>query len=235
MYDNPKITFSESLNKARKVELEDTETKNSTRLQAKGAVVGEISPMSKLQQQVAQLTTLVKSAHVGSKKSFFSKGGPKRNENQNNNVPNKEPKGDVRTQSKGPETGPQGPFEPGQRPIQCYKCKGWGHPRCLCPSRLNFMRGECEAKSSPTTGKIGNNHPTCASSTDSIISKTSQLTQRYHNPDPLIRLIGPSNEAIVSVDGHEYPALIDSGAQLTQMSLSLVKTEATYSCPEHDH
>ena len=28
----------------------------------------------------------------------------------------------------------------------------------------------------------------------------------------------------VVVDYHEYPALIDSGAQLTQMSLSLVKT-----------
>ena len=28
----------------------------------------------------------------------------------------------------------------------------------------------------------------------------------------------------MSVDGHEYPALIDSRAQLTQMSLSLVKT-----------
>ena len=141
MYDNPKITFSELLNKARKVELEDTETKNSTRVQAKGAVVGEISPMSKLQQQIAQLTTLVKSTQVGPRKSFFHKGGPKRNESQNNNVPNKEPKGDVRTQSKGPEPGPQGLFGLGQRPIQCYKCKGWGHPRCLCPSRLNFTRG----------------------------------------------------------------------------------------------
>ena len=38
-----------------------------------------------------------------------------------------------------------------------------------------------------------------------------------------MRLIGPTNEATVVVDGHEYPALIDSGAQLTQMSLSLVK------------
>ena len=188
MYDNPKITFSELLNKARKVELEDTETKNSTRVQAKGAIVGEISPMSKLQQQVAQLTTLVKSAQVGPKKSFFHKGEPKRNENQNNNVPNKEPKGDVQTQFKGSELSPQGPFGPGQRPIQCYKCKGWGHPRCLCPSRLNFTRGggEHETKSFPTTGRIGDSHATRASSAESITSKVSQLAQRYHNPDPLI-------------------------------------------------
>ena len=59
---------------------------------------------------------------------------------------------------------------------------------------------------------------------ESIISKASQLAQRYHNPDPLLRLIGPANEATVVVDDHEYSALIDSGAQLTQMSLSLVKT-----------
>ena len=37
-------------------------------------------------------------------------------------------------------------------------------------------------------------------------------------------MIWPANEAIVVVDDHEYPALIDSEAQLTQTSLSLVKT-----------
>ena len=141
MYDSPGITFGELLSKARKVELEDTETKNFARVQAEGATVGETSPMSKLQQQVAQLTTLVKSAQLGPKKSFFHKGGPKKNENQNNNAPNKELSEDICMQSKGPETGPQGLFEPGQRPIQCYKCKGWGYPRCLCPSRLNITRG----------------------------------------------------------------------------------------------
>ena len=26
-----------------------------------------------------------------------------------------------------------GPFENGQKPIQCFMCKGWGHPRRLCP------------------------------------------------------------------------------------------------------
>ena len=50
------------------------------------------------------------------------------------------------------------------------------------------------------------------------------MVQRYHNPDPLLRLIGASNEATMIVDGHEYPALINSGTQLTQMSLALVKT-----------
>ena len=127
-------------------------------------------------------------------------------------------------QSKGPETGPNGPFGPGQRPIQCYKCKGWGHPRHLCPSRLNFTWGDHQRESSPNPCKCGDYNSTKSCSSESIISKASQLAQRYHNPDPLLRLIGPANEVTVVVDDHEYPALIDSGLKLTQMSLSLVKT-----------
>ena len=127
LYDSLDITFGELLNKARKVELEDTEMKGITKVQLKGAPMGEISPMSKLQQQVDQLTTLVKSAQVGPKRNTY-KGGPKRNGNQNNNAPGdilcEEQKEDTRMRSKGPGTRPNGPFEPGQRPIQCYKCKG---------------------------------------------------------------------------------------------------------------
>ena len=34
----------------------------------------------------------------------------------------------------------------------------------------------------------------------------------YHNPDPLVRLIGPANEGKVKVEGMETTALIDTGA-----------------------
>ena len=194
-----------------------------TKTQVKSAIVGEISPMSKLQQQVAQLTTLVKSAQVGPKKNPY-KGFPKKNENQNNGNPTKDDNnGDIWMQCRGPETGPNGPFWPGQRPIQCYKCKGWGHPRRLCPSWLNFTGGDGKRESSPRPGKCGEPKSPGSSTPQSIIIKASQLAQRYHNPDPLLRLIGPANEAKVLVDNHEFSALIDSGAQLTQMSLSLVK------------
>ena len=53
--------------------------------------------------------------------------------------------------------------------------------------------------------------------------KVSQVTEKYHNPDPLVRLIGPANEAIILVEGQEFPALIDSGAQLSTMSEALVQ------------
>ena len=142
LYDSPDITFGELLNKARKLELVDNKGKGVTKVQTRGAIVGETSPISKLQQQVAQLTTLVKSAQIGPKKTGACKGFSKKNDNQNDNGSQRDQnKGDTRIQSKGPETGPSGPFGPGQRPIQCYKCKGWGHPRYLCSSRLNFTQG----------------------------------------------------------------------------------------------
>ena len=50
------------------------------------------------------------------------------------------------------------------------------------------------------------------------------MVQRYHNPDPLLRLTGPANEATVIVEGQRFLALIDSGAQLSTMSELLVQT-----------
>ena len=47
--------------------------------------------------------------------------------------------------------------------------------------------------------------------------------QQYHNLDPLVRLIGPLNESIVSNEGQKFTALIDSGAQLSGISHKLAK------------
>ena len=49
---------------------------------------------------------------------------------------------DAREGLVGPEANASGPFPPGQRPLQCHKCKGWG--ACLdevCPSHLNYSSG----------------------------------------------------------------------------------------------
>ena len=53
--------------------------------------------------------------------------------------------------------------------------------------------------------------------------KISQVAEKYHNPDPLLRLIGLANEATVIVEGQKFPALIDSGVQLSTMSEALVQ------------
>ena len=44
----------------------------------------------------------------------------------------------------------------------------------------------------------------------------------YYNPDPLARLIGRSNESTIIIDGEQHTALIDSGAQVTTITVDLV-------------
>ena len=51
----------------------------------------------------------------------------------------------------------------------------------------------------------------------------SQEGQRYHNPDPLLQFIGLANEATIIIEGQWFMALMDSGAQLSTMSESLVQ------------
>ena len=60
----------------------------------------------------------------------------------------------------------------------------------------------------------------------------SQVVQRYHNPDPLLRLIGLANEATIIVEGQRFLALIDSGVQLSMMSELLVQA---LKLPVHKH
>ena len=49
-----------------------------------------------------------------------------------------------------------------------------------------------------------------------------KLLQKYHNSDPIARLIGPANETFVNIEGKPYLALIDSGVQLSVLPESLV-------------
>ena len=46
---------------------------------------------------------------------------------------------------------------------------------------------------------------------------------QYHNPDPLVRLIGTPNEFRVEVEGVPITALIDSGANLSAITKSFVE------------
>ena len=46
---------------------------------------------------------------------------------------------------------------------------------------------------------------------------------KYHNPDPLCQLIGPKNEVEVVVNDEWVIALVDSGAQISVVSMTFVK------------
>ena len=56
-----------------------------------------------------------------------------------------------------------------------------------------------------------------------MIYKILKQNNLYHNPDPLLRLIGEVNELIVMVEGQEARALLDSGSLLSAISLEWVK------------
>ena len=51
---------------------------------------------------------------------------------------------DAREGLVGLEANASGPFPPGQRPLQCHKCKGCGHVKRVFPSHLNYTRGGCQ-------------------------------------------------------------------------------------------
>ena len=55
---------------------------------------------------------------------------------------------------------------------------------------------------------------------NSTLLKQSDL---YLNPDPLLILIGQANETQVKIENQIFTALIDSGAQISQLTESLVK------------
>ena len=61
------------------------------------------------------------------------------------------PPGDIRQNLRGPEPSAACPIgeSDGSRLIQCFKCRGWGHPKCLCPYQLNYTRGEWYGNFSP--------------------------------------------------------------------------------------
>ena len=56
-----------------------------------------------------------------------------------------------------------------------------------------------------------------------MIYKILKQNNLYHNPDPLFRLVGEANESVVIVEGQEARALLDSGSQLSAISLEWVK------------
>ena len=48
---------------------------------------------------------------------------------------------------------------------------------------------------------------------------------RYINPDPVARLIGPTNEAKINLDGREVTALLDTGSQVNTISFGYVRKQ----------
>ena len=142
LYDNDLVTFSQLLVKAHRNEEEESASRIFNR-----KITMEND--STLEQWVDRLIT---------KSSQAPQPPTKRDNGQNYGQPplqtnyksrgnyRQTPRhtpGDIRQNFRGPEPSVAGPFweADGSQPIQCFRCRGWGHPKQLCPSHLNYTWG----------------------------------------------------------------------------------------------
>ena len=73
--------------------------------------------ISSIREQLDQMNAILKGANF-----------------KNNNGYKKRDKQDIRNKLKGPGTSAAGPFRRGKKPVQCYRCNGWGHYKLQCPN-----------------------------------------------------------------------------------------------------
>ena len=139
LYDDEKIMFGQLLLKARRNEDEEVLAKVTSK-----ASSIETEAKNGLEEKVDKLLAVAKSGQMekGKDKRDRSRTPKSTPTNLEQNTPTKRDRErDVRTNLQGPRINASGPFANDQKPIQCFKCKGWVHPRRLCPSWLNYMRG----------------------------------------------------------------------------------------------
>ena len=139
LYDSEKVTFGELLLKARRNEDEDILAKVTSK-----SSVMETEVKEDLEEKVDKLLVVAKSGQIGNGKDQRDRSRTPKSTptNSRQGTPTKrDSEQDIRNSLQGPGVNASGPFENGQKPIQCFNCKGWGHPRRLCPSGLNYTRG----------------------------------------------------------------------------------------------
>ena len=91
----------------------------------------ELNELKDLRQQIESLATIMKSATVGGNKPKVMGGvsSPRKKE-VSGASPWKLFQGSPRKM--------KGPLKPGQKPIKCYRCDGWGHGWRECPTLENL-------------------------------------------------------------------------------------------------
>ena len=150
LYDDDKVTFEELLLKARRNEDEEVLAKVTSK-----ALSVESEVKNNLEEKVNKLLVVAKSGQIEKGKDKQDKSRPPKSTPTNsgqNTSKKRDGERDIRTNLQGPGVNASGPFTDDQKPIQCFKCKGWGHPRKLCASQLNYTRGDDQGTSLPNPG-----------------------------------------------------------------------------------
>ena len=136
LYMKEEVGYEEFLATVYEAETEGTEGK-VLNVKAKAMTVEKVvdknepTDLQDIKQQIESLATIMKSTTVGNVKIKEGEGvsSPKKKEVFQNS-----PK---KTFQGSPQKG-KGISKPGQRPIKCYRCDGWGHGWKECPTLENL-------------------------------------------------------------------------------------------------
>ena len=127
LYDQKTTTYDVLLAVMKVAETEWQESRGQYHM--KGATVSENAELQELKERMDKLQATMKSTTA--KQDKDKRKTPK-------SSPRKE---DPRRSSQGPQTSSAGPFKPGQKPMQCHKCQGWGHGWRECATKGNVDWG----------------------------------------------------------------------------------------------
>ena len=88
---------------------------------------------------------------------------------------------DIWQNLRGPGTSAVGPYREadGSSPIQCFRCRGWDHPKRLCPSCLNYTQGGWYETIPPRHRKGDWRVPSPEPISSTIDLKISQVANKY--------------------------------------------------------
>ena len=145
LYKQESVSYEDLLVATREAEAEWTENK-SIPVRVRSTTLNEEVGLKDLKKEVEPLTTALK-AFQGAKPKKGNAPPPRISKLRR-------AKPQIRHQiskSKGPQLSAAGPFSPTDKPMQCFKCGGWGHGWRNCPSQGNINWRELyRASLSPT-------------------------------------------------------------------------------------
>ena len=128
LYKEPETTYESLLSSVTEAEVEWLENKT-----IKAKATSYIDPSKKERYELkAKINKLTAELAKKEKGSYFKKKSQK----ATSETPTNSPKGSPR--SKGPEITSADPFHNGKKPIQCFKCGGWGHVIRECSTSGNM-------------------------------------------------------------------------------------------------
>ena len=143
LYKQPTTVYDELLQSAKEAESEWMDNK----LRVKSTTVEDPGKREReeLKERLERLTESMKVANLQTSRRDVKKSSPRspKSESPRSAMPNS-------PRSRGPAITSAGPFQGRRRPLQCYKCGGWGHVQRECPTSENVdWRGMQRADPTP--------------------------------------------------------------------------------------